>query len=66
MKKINQFVIGSIILVSAAVLADDHEMFAGDLNPADQCRSRPIFAPSMMVYQLTIMQLFSKGIRNGH
>ena len=36
MKKINQFVIGSIfILVSAAVLADDHEMFAGDLNPVE-------------------------------
>jgi hypothetical protein len=36
MKKINQVVIGSIfIFVSAGVLADDHEMFAGDLDPAE-------------------------------
>ena len=36
MRKINQVVLGSILtFASASVLADDHEMFAGDMDPAE-------------------------------
>ena len=36
MRKISQVVLGSILTFgSAGVLADDHEMFAGDMDPAE-------------------------------
>jgi len=36
MKKMSQVVLGSILtFASAGVLADDHEMFAGDMDPAE-------------------------------
>ena len=36
MKKMSQVVLGSILtFCGAGVLADDHEMFAGDMDPAE-------------------------------
>ena len=36
MKKMSQVVLGSILtFASAGVLADDHEKFAGDMDPAE-------------------------------
>ena len=36
MRKMSQVVLGSILTFgSAGVLADDHEMFAGDMDPAE-------------------------------